>query len=332
MSVFKSTGDFLTLFQGDPKYKVNTLVKEPELQKRIDPLNKDYDAIKSEQTKAFDDFVSQFEADTGSARKLSGQEKGGLDRYWSLNGMGLMPEQQDWLTRYGVATRTGTDLGNAYALKNLNLSRVGGSGTGDSWTTRALAGDAAARETQNLLGLLAAEQAMRDRNEGIKIGSVGARQAIQDALLRRTQMPAQLAQQNFGWNTGALAGLLGLNAANKFYGVSQDLSGLDKAINFLNAQQNNLNSDIGMATNLLGAFMGGGGGGQASQQAPVTTSATSWSPGGSPAMNPPGGGWSLPSAGNMGAYYGGFAAPPGMPAWGNFWPSVAGVGSGMGWG
>jgi len=269
---------------GSGKNRVVRLDRYPEItDQRLPDLFKDYDASRTSGKDAFDEWLKSWTADIGSANALATQERGGWDRYWNLGGTGLLPEQQDWLTRFGGATRTATDLGNAYALRNQNLDRIGGGGGGNSWAMRALAGDAAGRESQMLLALLSQEQAMRDRNEATKLASGGIRQAIQDALTNRAYMPTDRLRADYGWDTSALASLIPILQASTITGIKHTPSGGQKAIA---AIRGGLSGAMGGAMGNFGGGGGGGGGSGASAgQSSINWLGAGTGPGGG------GGGW-----------------------------------------
>lgn len=257
MNPFSTAGNIGSLFQGNPKYKTQSTVKNPLLQEKIDAVGTDYDSVKGLSSKALDEYIKDYLSGSADAKARSEQEQAVVGGYYDgtvQNELAKLREARSQASQDAVARAL------AYATRNQNLSRVGAEGTGSSYD-RAIADRTATDiEVANALQQADQERADWDYLMRSKLGMVGQRQAMSDALLSRGLVPANMKKAELGWDIGALADLLKLDQANKFYGVGQKKGLFDKVIDVTNRQGDIFNQDMATMTNLISAVRGGGGG------------------------------------------------------------------------
>lgn len=297
---------------------VEMLVKNPDLQKRLDTNLADYDKTKTASSKALDQYIRDYLGGSKTATARSTQEQAELDRYYN----GDIERQLASLRSRQAGTRDlALNRSLDYMRRNLSANQIGGGGAGSSYDRQLAMKTGADMSLQSLLEGLAQERADMDYLNRSKLALTGQRTAMADALAARGLVPASAMKSELGWNMDALRNILGLDQANKFYGIKYEPSGSEMAGNIV-GDVANLAASIysGGATDMLGGMFGGG---------QRRGSTTGWMPNTSTGNTM--GGWSLPAAGYMpGVDYGGGYDFSTFPTLGNTYASMVPGGWGLG--
>lgn len=282
-SLGSAVGQAINWMSGDEgKNVVEALIKNPELQKRLDTTLGDYDKTRTASSKALDQYIKDFLSGSPAAKARSEQEQAEVDRYYNGDVERALA---------GLRTRTRTASGEAldrslgYMRRAQSANLVGGYGGPSSYDQRLAQRTGADLALNSELGNLAQERADMDFLNRSKLGLAGQRTAMADALAARGFMPVTAAKGELGWNMDALRNLIGLDQANKFYGVKYDPSTGEE----IGQHVGDLANAAMQAYSIYSGGLGGMGGGAATS--------TPWAP--STAFNAPQSAasmWSLPSA------------------------------------
>jgi hypothetical protein len=287
-------GGLKSASKGTGKNIVESLVKNPQLQGRLDTSLGDYDQTKSASSTALDQYIRDYLAGSATATTRAGQEQGAIDRYYNGDVDRALAELR---TKHAAASNEALDRALKYATHAQNLDRIAGGG-GDSSYNRQLALKTGADLNLNtLLQNIAQERADQEYVRQSQLGLAGRRTAIADADLARTLVPAGLQKQELGWNLGTLGNLIGLDQANKFYGVKYKPSGFERGVDIASGV---LGGAVGGA---MGDLSGGGGGGMmgmfgGGSSAPANPGGVNWMSAGGGWGSPRGYSATTPWAGN----------------------------------
>lgn len=246
-------GGLKSASKGTGKNVVESLVKNPQLQTRLDASLGDYDQAKSASSLALDDYIRQFLSGSATATARAGQEQGVVDRYYNGDVDRALAELR---TKQASASDLALQRALGYSTRSMNLDRIMGGGGGDSSYNRQLAlrtsGD---MNLNSLLQNLAQERADQEYVRQSQLGLAGRRTAIADADLARLLVPSNAQKAELGWNLGTMGNLLSLDQANKFYGVKYKPSGFERGVDIASGVLG------GAAGGAMGDYSGGGGGG-----------------------------------------------------------------------
>lgn len=320
-SLGSAVGQMLDWVSGDEgKNVVEMLVKNPELQKRLDAGLGDYDKTRTASSKALDQYIKDYLAGGKTATARSNQEQSELDRYYN----GDVERQLASLrTRTAAANDQALNRSLAYMRRNMSANQIGGGGS-TSYDRQLALKTGSDMALSSLLSGLAQERADADYLNRMKLGLTGQRTAMADALAARGLVPSQAMKGELGWNLGSLRDLLALDQANKFYGVKYDPSWGEEVGQHVGDLANAAMQAFSIYSGGgLGGMMGGGGG---------TGSTGGWSPGSSPMMSGSIPNWAQGESNTWGYPGSGWGAltsssAPSIPSFGNTWSSIP-----YGWG
>lgn len=256
LNPYNTGGNILGLFQGDPKYKVKGLVKNPLLQTKIDAVGTDYDEARAMGENALNDYIRDYLAGGKVAKARSEQEQGVLEGFYD----GRVENELATLRKSRAdAARSAVDRALGYATANQNTARLGRDGGGSSYDTRLAMKTAADIETSNAMENAALERGDWDYLMRQRLNMTGARQALSDALLQRDLVPSDMTKRELNWNVESIGDLLKLDQSNKIYGVQEDKDFLDKMIDYSYKQGQEFDKDMAVISSMMGSARGGSG-------------------------------------------------------------------------
>lgn len=233
------------------------VVKSPKIQGLWDSLIGNYQSQMANDSTSLNQYIKDYLAGNPDARKNTAQETGAINRYYNGD-----VERQLAAMRGNQATLGQEAVNRAIAEHRGNINRavMGGGGGGDSsYLNRIGTGMAADYDLKNRMDLLNQERGDYNAVNAAQLGLTGKRTALADAYTGRQLVPMQLGQQNFGWDTGMLQSLQGINNANNQYGVIYNPSQTELAGNVTSAVGGSL-MDLGSMAGGMGGGRGGGGG------------------------------------------------------------------------
>lgn len=257
-------GGFTGLFDRPDPY-VTSLTKNRNLQVGINATGGDWTAARNATQGGLGDYIRKYLANQGDSEKYAGQETGAISRFYN----GDMAAQLAALrAKRSTAVNAAADVGVNQALRNVDLSRVGGEGGSSSYDKRLAIGAVTPIRTQAALDNATQERADTDYLTGNQIALSGARSGIADRLAGRALVPGQASFSALKDETGGMAPVVGLDQSNKYYGIKQDPGLLDRMqqeVQFLQGLQSIMKNQYGTVseagTGWAGGGMGGGGGG-----------------------------------------------------------------------
>lgn len=313
---------------------IQSLVKNPQLQKRLDDALGDYDKTKSSSSMALDQFIKDYLAGNKTASTRSTQEQGELDRYYNGD---VERDLASLRQRRAGAGDQALSRALAYMTRGRNMDRVGGFGGDSSYDRQLALKQGSDLSLQTLMENLSQERADQDYLRQMQLGLAGKRTGMADALAARGLVPSQMQKQELGWSMGSLNDFLRMDNLNKIYGVKYEPSAWETA-GAITGDVASLAASIysGGATDMMGGMMGGGGGGGGGKLSSMSKPTWSMSSGGMDQWGGPvNANAAYASSYNYPANYDYEAAPAGYEGWG--FPSAApgggaGVGADAGWG
>lgn len=257
-------GGFTGLFDRPDPY-VTSLTKNRNLQVGINATGGDWTAARNATQGGLGDYIRKYLANQGDSEKYAGQETGAINRFYN----GDMAAQLAALrAKRSSVVNAAADVGVNQALRNVDLSRVGGEGGSSSYDKRLAIGAVTPIRTQAALDNATQERADTDYLTGNQIALSGARSGIADRLAGRALVPGQASFSSLKDETGGMAPVVGLDQSNKYYGIKQDPGLLDRMqqeVQFLQGLQSIMKNQYGTVseagTGWAGGGMGGGGGG-----------------------------------------------------------------------
>lgn len=257
-------GGFSNFFDR-PAPRVTSLVKNPTLQGGISNLGSDYTANADVSKSGLGDYISKYLAGQKAAETQTGQETGAIDQFY--NG-GVSANLAQLRNQRSSAMTDAANRASAYAVRGVKGNMVANDGGASSYDTRQAVRNVTDVQTQAALDN--ANQARQDYGyvTGNQIGLAGARTGLQNTLAARSLVPGQASSDVLRRNEGDLQGVVGLDQANKFYGIKQDPGILDRLRQeqqFVSGLGSLMKDQYGTAAEAYGGWasagMGGGGGG-----------------------------------------------------------------------
>ena len=264
-SIGNLVGDLGAAFGDEGHNSVESLVKNPQLQSRLDAQLTQYDKARDTSSKALDQYIADFLAGNKTASSRAGQEQAVIDRYYNGD---VERSLADLRTRKSAASNQALARALGYMTAAQNRDQITRTGTGSSYDRQLALKTGADLNLSNLLDNLNQERSDWNFVQGNQLGLVGKRTGIADALAARDLVPSGAMQANLGWNLDTLNKLLGLDQSNKSYSVKYNPSGSEMAGNII--------GDVG---NIASDYFSGGFGsmfGGDKSSAPKAT--TSWMP------------------------------------------------------
>lgn len=219
-------------FQGDPDFRTISNIKWRPLQREIDASLSDYGGLKRSGEASLQDWISKYLADTINAEKRTGEETGAIDRYYDGS---LESQLLDIRNRRAKAIGEAATLGGKKAIQSMNLSRLGGDGGTSSYDTRNLMRTIGDINTGAAVDASNQERGDLGYLESGRLGLLGKRQDLADTLINRALAPEGMRRNIFNQNLGMLGNLQKLDAGNKFYGLQQKSTGIDRWANAADA-------------------------------------------------------------------------------------------------
>lgn len=250
-------GNLLGLFQDDPTFGVLSNVKSKPLAGAATSLLGDWQANRTAGQSALSDFISKYLAGTQNAEKYTGQETDLMGQFY--NG-GMASSLAQLNAQREQAVNDAARVATQEAIRRVNLGRIGDTGTGSSYDARMMMGALTPISTQAALDKANQNRADLEYLTNMGINLAGRRTGLEDALAMRGLVPYQVQQGMWGANAQGLKDLVGIDQANTFYGLQRNTTDLDRWINFLNGEQNDLMGMAGTAASVYPMFGGGGGG------------------------------------------------------------------------
>lgn len=231
------------------KNQLVSLVKNPNIQERLNDNLGEYDTTKAASSQALDQYIKDFLAGGKTATARSQQEQGAFDRYYNGD---VERRLADLRARDAAAGQQAVDRSLAYMTRGQSADRIGGAGGGASSYDRRMALNTGADiNLQSLLRNLGQERSDMTNLWNAQTNYAGRRTALADADLARILMPSQMQKNELAWSNSTIGDLLNLYNTNQMFGVEYKPSTSEKIGEFGN-------SLMSMYTG--GAFSGGGGG------------------------------------------------------------------------
>lgn len=223
-------------------------------------------------------FARDWRGTQADAERRSQQEIGAIDPFFS----GAYEAQQAGQRRnLGLAYDRATALGQDYLTNRLNANRVAGlpgfGGGNSSYANRQALRGATDINLQSQLALAEREREDAERAIAYRLGSIGARQGIQDATTRRTLVPWDVQQSLYTQNLGNRATLGNIFASNRDYYTYQEPALAEQIADAGDSVYNALQTAATMYAGGMGGaggMMGGMGGAGAGASAAGTGAST----------------------------------------------------------
>lgn len=229
-SIGNLVGDLGAAFGDEGHNSVESLVKNPQLQSRLDANLSQYDKTRDTSSKALDQYIADFLAGNKTASSRAGQEQAVIDRYYNGD---VERSLADLRTRKSAASNQALARALGYMTAAQNRDQITRTGTGSSYDRQLALKTGADLNLSNLLDNLNQERSDWNFVQGNQLGLVGKRTGLADALAARDLVPSGAMQANLGWNMDTLNKLLGLDQSNKFYSVKYNPSGSEMAGNII---------------------------------------------------------------------------------------------------
>lgn len=218
-------GGIADAFQGTPDYQSINVTKNGAIDYLQNQLLGDANSARTSGQSALRDYIKQFLAGNSTATANTGQETAAIGGFYN----GDVARQLAQLrAQTSTATNNAADVATQQALRYVDLSRLGGDGSGSSYDQRLAMANLTPIRVQ--AGLSDANQARTDYGylTGQQLALAGQRTALENQLAQRALAPQQARLAMLGANTGNLNSLSALDNLNHTYGIQQQMSTIDK--------------------------------------------------------------------------------------------------------
>lgn len=207
---------------GRPVGSVIATPKSPQVQMGVNQAYGTNAANTTAARQSLADWTKEYLAGQPAAQQYSGQETAAIGRVYGSGPGSVAGNLADIRQQRATALRDLTQGAYRRADRTQSLRQLGAGGTNSSYLQRAYAQD---------LGNIAANSAVQGADQQRadelylnqqQLGNVGTRQELQDRLLGRNLMPAQVASGLEQDATGRLGSIANLDYANNFYAPAED--------------------------------------------------------------------------------------------------------------